>query len=277
MTPRDKVLEALESLRRHRTSGPEAILVLGSGLGGFVDSLQSPQCVPYEDIPWWPRSTAPGHQGKLLLGEFEGLRLAVLQGRVHYYEGYSLEEVTFPIRVLGEWGARVLFATNAAGGIDPTYPAGQWVALEDHINLLGTNPLIGPNEDAWGPRFPDMTAAYDRDLLSVLQKASEQTGVPLRLGVYVAFPGPSFETPAEIRMARTLGASLVGMSTVPEVIVARHMGMRVCALSCVANPAAGMGDQKPLNHEEVLEEVGRASGQLEPLLKAFFRELRHVL
>ena len=276
MSPREKVMEALESLRRRGLSAPRLVLVLGSGVGGFVEALTESRSVPYEEIPWWPRSTAPGHQGRLVLGAFEGLPVAVLQGRVHYYEGYSLEEVTFPIRVLGEWGARVLLATNAAGGIDPSYGAGQWVALEDHINLLGANPLIGPNEEVWGPRFPDMTEAYDRDLLERLEEAGRAVGVPLRRGVYVAFSGPSFETPAEIRMARTLGATLVGMSTVPEVIVARHMGLRVAALSCVANPASGMGGQ-PLSHEEVLREVGRASSALDPLLRAFVGGLRHVL
>jgi purine-nucleoside phosphorylase len=251
-------------------------MVLGSGVGDFVRVLDNPVSVPYEEIPWWPRSTAPGHAGVLHVGRLGTINVAVLQGRVHYYEGYSMEEVVFPVRVMGEWGAKVFVATNASGGIDRSYSPGQWVLIEDHINLMGANPLVGPNEDSWGVRFPDMTEAYDRDLMRLMERAASRIGVALGRGVYVAMSGPSFETPAEIRMLSKLGGTLVGMSTVPEVIAARHMGLRVLALSCVANYAAGISPN-PLTHEEVLREVSRATGDLCRLLPAFLEEMSNEI
>ncbi|EHM09926.1 purine nucleoside phosphorylase I, inosine and guanosine-specific [Thermanaerovibrio velox DSM 12556] len=273
MTPRDKVLEALGVLKRFVPSAPEVVMILGSGVGDFVNILQDPISIPYEDIPWWPRSTAPGHQGVLRIGSIDGLTIGVLQGRVHYYEGYSMEEVVFPVRVMGEWGASTLVVTNASGGIDTSYSPGQWVLIEDHINFMGANPLIGPNEDCWGVRFPDMTEAYDRGLMDMMERAASQVGIEIGRGVYAAMSGPSFETPAEVRMLQRLGATLVGMSTVPEVIAARHMGVRVLGLSCVANYAAGISKTK-LTHEEVLSEVSRATGDLCKLLPAFLEVMR---
>ncbi|WP_281746342.1 purine-nucleoside phosphorylase [Thermanaerovibrio acidaminovorans] len=276
MTPRDKVVEALGAIRKLVPVTPDLVMVLGSGVGDFVRVLDNPVSVPYEEIPWWPRSTAPGHAGVLHVGRLGTINVAVLQGRVHYYEGYSMEEVVFPVRVMGEWGAKVFVATNASGGIDRSYSPGQWVLIEDHINLMGANPLVGPNEDSWGVRFPDMTEAYDRDLMRLMERAASRIGVALGRGVYVAMSGPSFETPAEIRMLSKLGGTLVGMSTVPEVIAARHMGLRVLALSCVANYAAGISPN-PLTHEEVLREVSRATGDLCRLLPAFLEEMSNEI
>lgn len=268
LTPRDKVMEALGAIKKLVPQRPDVVMVLGSGVGDFVRVLKDPISIAYEDIPWWPRSTAPGHVGVLRVGGLGDVSVGVLQGRVHYYEGYSMEEVVFPIRVMGEWGVETLLVTNASGGIDTSYSPGQWVMIEDHINLMGANPLVGPNEDHWGVRFPDMTEAYDRELMERMERAAELVGVKLGRGVYAAMSGPSFETPAEIKMLQRLGASLVGMSTVPEVIAARHMGMRVLGLSCVANYAAGISKTK-LTHEEVLREVSRATGDLCRLLPAF--------
>jgi purine-nucleoside phosphorylase len=276
LTPRDKVVEALGAIRKLVPVTPDLVMVLGSGVGDFVRVLDNPVSVPYEEIPWWPRSTAPGHAGVLHVGRLGTINVAVLQGRVHYYEGYSMEEVVFPVRVMGEWGAKVFVATNASGGIDRSYSPGQWVLIEDHINLMGANPLVGPNEDSWGVRFPDMTEAYDRDLMRLMERAASRIGVALGRGVYVAMSGPSFETPAEIRMLSKLGGTLVGMSTVPEVIAARHMGLRVLALSCVANYAAGISPN-PLTHEEVLREVSRATGDLCRLLPAFLEEMSNEI
>jgi purine-nucleoside phosphorylase len=195
-----------------------------------------------------------------------------MQGRVHYYEGYSPEEVTFPVRVFGSWGIRTYLATNASGGINPGIRPGEICLIHDHINLMGVNPLVGANNEKFGPRFPDMSRAYDPELADRMTRAACDEGIPLHRGVYVAFSGPSFETPAEIRMARTMGADLVGMSTVPEVIVANHMGMRVCALSCVANHAAGMTAER-LSHQEVLTEMNRAAGTLSKLVLRFLEGL----
>ncbi len=262
----EKVQEALGVVRSRMPSVPEVALVLGSGLGGLAEAIEEPVVLPYEEIPHWPRSTAPGHAGRLVAGRLAGRSVVAMQGRIHAYEGYSMEEVTFPVRVLGTWGVRVYLATNASGGIN-VRPGGLCL-IQDHINFMGKNPLVGDNEDSFGPRFPDMTYAYDPRLGERMKAAARTEGIELRQGVYMAFSGPSFETPAEIRMARTLGADVVGMSTVPEVIVANHMGMRVCALSCAANYAAGIAPD-PLSHEEVLAEMRKASGTLTRLILRF--------
>lgn len=267
-----KVTQALKYLQEKIPFCPDAVVVLGSGLGGVADAIENPISVPYGDIPFWPASTAPGHAGRLIAGTLGKTRVVAMQGRVHYYEGYSMDEVVFPVRVFGEWGIRIYFATNASGGVNTELLPGDLVLLEDHLNLMGANPLVGANDDKWGPRFPDMTFAYDRELRDLVTRVGEEAGVPVKSGVYAAFSGPSFETPAEIRMVRTLGGDLVGMSTVPEVIVANHMGMRVCALSCVANYAAGMTDN-PLTHEEVLEEMGKASERLSRVVALSLEEL----
>ncbi|MFP4482041.1 MAG: purine-nucleoside phosphorylase [Thermovirgaceae bacterium] len=268
MSIKERVLAAADFLRSKVPEIPRVSVVLGSGLGEFAERLEDSVSIPYGEIPGWAESTAPGHAGRLSAGKVQGVPVVALQGRLHYYEGYSMDEVTFPVRVLGEWGVRNYVATNASGGISHGFRPGDIVLVYDHINFIGDNPLRGANEDDWGPRFPDMSSVYDDELMEGAEKSASRTGMQLRRGVYIAFDGPSFETPAEIRMARLMGADIVGMSTVPEVIVARHMGMRVCVFSCVANYAAGMTEQ-PLSHEEVLKAMQKTSGRLVHLLLDF--------
>jgi len=231
---------------------PSVALVLGSGLGAFADSLGGATRIPYKEIPHFPVSTAIGHKGELVVGTSNGTPVAVLSGRVHRYEGYTQEQVVFPIRVLGCFGARIAILTNAAGSVNVNYHPGELMIIEDHINLTGDNPLIGENPQALGERFFDMSDAYDPRLREVAEKACRKFGVTVRSGVYIGLLGPSYETPAEIKMARTLGADAVGMSTVSEVIAARHMKLRVLGLSCITNTAAGVS-KKPVDHREVLE------------------------
>lgn len=252
--------EATGVVRARTGLGPSIGVVLGSGLGAFADALEDRVAVPYGEIPHFPTSTVAGHGGALVVGRSRGVPVAVLKGRVHFYEGYTLDQVVFPVRVLGRLGVRTLVVTNAAGAINPAFAPGDLMVIQDHVNLLG-NPLLGPNEEALGPRFPDMSEAYDRGLRDAAEAACRAAGAPCRRGVYVALPGPSYETPAEIRAFRALGADAVGMSTVPEVIAARHMGMRVVGLSCLTNMAAGVTDRK-LDHREVLETGERVKGAL---------------
>ena len=246
---------------------PRIGLILGSGLGAFADALADATRVPYSQIPSFPRSTAIGHAGQMVLGKAGKVAVAAMQGRVHLYEGYSAQEVTFPIRVFGRMGVRAVILTNAAGGINLKFGQGALVLIKDHINLQGTNPLAGPNDDRFGPRFPDMTQAYSKSYRKAAQEEAAKLGMPLEVGVYAALLGPSYETPAEIRYLRTIGADLVGMSTVAEVIAARHMGIQVLAISCVTNMAAGILDQ-PLSHQEVMETGEKVRGQFEALLQA---------
>ena len=246
---------------------PKIALVLGSGLGAFADELTDATRIPYQKIPNFPRSTATGHAGLLVIGKTEGIAVAAMQGRVHLYEGYSPREVGFAMRVFGRMGMRSAILTNAAGGINPEFKQGALVVIRDHINLQGANPLIGPNDERFGPRFPDMTQAYWRSYREIALAEAKRLGIEAHEGVYAALPGPSYETPAEIRYLRTIGAELVGMSTVPEVIVARHMGIRVLGISCVTNMAAGILD-RPLDHSEVLETGERVKGQFIALLRA---------
>jgi purine-nucleoside phosphorylase len=246
---------------------PKIALVLGSGLGAFADELTGSAKIPYEKIPGFPRSTAIGHAGRLVIGHAGNICVAAMQGRVHAYEGYSVKEVVFPMRVLGRLGIRAAILTNAAGGINLELKQGALVILCDHINLQGTNPLIGPNDERLGPRFPDMTQAYWKSYRVSAMAEAKRLGIEVHEGVYAALSGPSYETPAEIRYLRTIGADLVGMSTVPEVIVARHMGIRVLGISCVTNMAAGILDQ-PINHQEVLETGERVKSQFVALLGA---------
>ena len=267
----DKVDEALRYIEKRSALRPKAAIVLGSGLGRVAEQLERPEIIPYEEIPYWPRSTAP--EGKLLLGSLRGTPVAAMQGRAHYYEGYTMPEVTFPVRVLGQLGIEALVVTNASGAVNTDIRPGSIVAIEDHINFMGTNPLIGVNNDDWGVRFPDMTEAYDREFLRVLEQAASKEGIELRRGVYIAFSGPSFETPAEVCMARMLGADIVGMSTVPEVIAANHMGIRVLGVSCAANYGAGITSEK-LTHQEVLETMSKAGETVARLIEAFIEEVR---
>jgi purine-nucleoside phosphorylase len=246
---------------------PRIGLVLGSGLGSFADSLADATRIPYADIPAFPRSTAIGHAGQLVIGKSGALPVAVMQGRVHLYEGYSAHEVAFPMRVFGRMGIRAVILTNAAGGINLNYQQGALVLIRDHINLQGTNPLVGANDDRFGVRFPDMTHAYSRQYRELAREEASKLGMTLHEGVYAALLGPSYETPAEIRYLRTNGADLVGMSTAFEVIAARHMGIKVLAISCVTNMAAGIVDQ-PLSHQEVMETGERVKTSFEALLRA---------
>ncbi len=246
---------------------PKIALVLGSGLGGFADELTDATRIPYQRIPDFPRSTATGHAGLLVIGKAEGIAVAAMQGRVHLYEGYSAREAAFAMRVFGRMGIRSAILTNAAGGINPEFKQGALVVIRDHINLQGANPLTGSNDERFGPRFPDMTQAYWRSYREIASAEAKRLGIEAHEGVYAALLGPSYETPAEIRYLRTIGADLVGMSTVPEVIVARHMGIRVLGISCVTNMAAGILD-RPLDHSEVLETGERVKGQFIALLRA---------
>jgi purine-nucleoside phosphorylase len=246
---------------------PRVGLILGSGLGAFADELTSAARSPYSKIPGFPRSTVVGHAGQLVIGKSGEVPVAVMQGRVHLYEGYSAKEVGFPMRVLGRLGIRAAILTNAAGAVNLDYSQGALVVIRDHMNLQGVNPLTGPNDDRFGVRFPDMTQAYWKDYRAAALAQAKRLGLRAHEGVYAALPGPSFETPAEIRYFKTIGADLVGMSTVPEVIVARHMGIRVLGISCVTNMAAGILDQ-PLTHEEVMETTERVKGEFVALLRA---------
>ena len=269
----DRAARALEHIRRAAGDlEPRVAVVLGSGLGSVADEVEDARILSAAEIPGWPLSTAPGHAGRVVMGTLEGCPVILLQGRVHCYEGYSMQDVTFPVRVLGMMGVRQYVATNASGGVNPDLAPGDIAAVWDHINLMGANPLVGPSEPRWNVRFPDMTHAYSPRLLELLDMAAAGAGLTLKRGVYAAFMGPSYETPAEVRMARILGADLVGMSTVPEVVVANAMGMETAVLSCVANRASGMGDEH-LTEEEVLRVMAESSRSLALLIRGLLRAL----
>jgi purine-nucleoside phosphorylase len=253
---------------------PRIGLVLGSGLGGFAGSLEESARLPYADIPAFPRSTAIGHAGQLVIGKAASVPVAVMQGRVHLYEGYSPQEVAFPMRVFGRMGIRAVILTNAAGGINLNYQQGALVLISDHINLQGTNPLVGPNDERFGVRFPDMTYAHTKLYRELARQEGAKLALTLHEGVYAAMLGPSYETPVEIKFLRTIGADLVGMSTVFEAIAARHMGIKVLAISCVTNMAAGILDQ-PLSQEEVIETGERVRPMLEALLRAVLLRIQN--
>ncbi|MEM9026150.1 MAG: purine-nucleoside phosphorylase [Verrucomicrobiota bacterium] len=259
--------DALEYLQNQfENFSPEAGIILGSGLGFFADeSIENPQSIPYEDIPNFPRSTVEGHKGQFVYGTLSGKSVLCMQGRFHYYEGYKMDQVVMPVRIMALLGVKQLFVTNAAGGINTTFKPGTLMALSDHINGLGTNPLIGPNHDNLGTRFPDMSEVYSKRLRKLAAEASEDLPIHYAEGVYLAVTGPSYETPAEINAFRTFGADAVGMSTVPEAIVANHAGIEVCGISCITNLAAGMSDQ-PLTHDEVKETADRVRTSFATLL-----------
>ena len=268
MTDQFALADSAAQLIRARTPlRPEIGLILGSGLGAFADSLTDATRVPYADIPTFPRSTAIGHAGQMVLGNGGNIPVAAMQGRAHLYEGYSAQEVAFPIRVFGRMGIRAVILTNAAGGINLGYSQGALVLIRDHINLQGSNPLVGPNDDRFGVRFPDMSQAYARDYRQIAREEAGKLRIPLHEGVYAGLLGPSYETPAEIEYLRRIGADLVGMSTVAEVIAARHLDIKVLAISCVTNMAAGILDQS-LSHAEVMETGERVKTIFEALLRA---------
>jgi purine-nucleoside phosphorylase len=255
-----KLAEARDYLRERVRMLPELGVILGSGLGAFADLVQEKQVIPYKDIPHFPTSTVEGHAGQLVFGKVQGRSIVVMQGRFHFYEGYTMQEVTFPIRVMQGLGVTGLVVTNAAGGINPDFQPGDLILIQDHLNMMGDNPLRGANLSSLGPRFPDLSEAYNRDWRQKALVIAKELGIKPQEGVYAAMSGPNYETPAEIRSLRSSGADLVGMSTVPEVIVANHGGMLVLGISCVTNMAAGILGQK-LSHVEVMETAGRIEKQ----------------
>jgi purine-nucleoside phosphorylase len=268
----DRVEEAASHIRRRCTALPETAIVLGSGLGDFSDTLLDAIATPYTDLPHWPPSSVAGHAGRLVVGTVAGKRIAALSGRVHYYEGHDLAAVVFATRVMARLGVRRLVLTNAAGGINTAFAQGALMIIDDHINMLGSNPLIGPNDDRFGPRFPDMSEVYSARLRNVADEAARARGVPVSHGIYVAVHGPSYETPAEIRFFRKMGADAIGMSTVPEAIAARHMGLEVLGISCISNAAAGVLPQ-PIDHQEVLATMRRVRSSFVSLLEGIIERL----
>ena len=262
----DQVQSAAQLIRSKSKTMPPTAVVLGSGLGSFASSVDRETSITYSEIPYWPASNVIGHEGRLVIGEVDGRAIAALSGRAHFYEGHDLRTVTFATRVLGLLGVKTLILTNAAGSINTGFVPGDLMVIDDHINLLGSSPLVGPNDDRFGVRFPDLTNVYSPRLRRVADETAAAQGLTLRHGVYVACHGPSYETPAEVRYLRMIGADAVGMSTVPEAIVARHMGIEVLGLSCITNFAAGVLPQ-PLNHEEVLETARRVRETFIALLK----------
>lgn len=268
--------EAADFIRGKIKLKPAIALVLGSGLGGFADELADRTVIPYSQIPHFPTTSAVGHAGNLVVGTMSDVPVAAMQGRVHYYEGHSMQRVTFPMRVFFRLGIKAALLTNAAGGIGSQLKQGCLVVLRDHINLMGDNPVIGPNDERFGERFFDMTQAYAADYRRMAMEEGRRQGIDIYEGVYAAMSGPSYETPAEIRFLRTIGADTVGMSTVPEVIVARHCGIKVLAISCVTNLAAGISNQ-PIHHEEVLETGERVRGQFVALLKSLLPRMAGAL
>ena len=268
----DRVEEAAAAVRSRCGVPPQIAIVLGSGLGDFADTLRDSVAMRYDELPHWPASTVIGHAGRLVMGNVGGKRVAALAGRVHFYEGHDLGTVVFATRVMGRLGVKQMILTNAAGGINTGFSQGALMIIDDHINLIGSNPLIGPNDDRFGLRFPDMSEVYSRRLRAVADEAAHATGFSVSHGVYVALHGPSYETPAEIRAFRAIGADAVGMSTVPEAIAARHMGLEVLGISCITNMAAGVLPQ-PLDHNEVMATATRVRGSFISLIEAVIDRL----
>jgi purine-nucleoside phosphorylase len=264
--------EAARAVRTRCGDPPAAAIILGSGLGDFADSLGDQVATPYGDLPHWPASNVVGHSGRLVIGTAGGRRVAALSGRAHFYEGHPFQAVVFAVRVMARLGVKQIILTNAAGGINTTFASGALMVIDDHINLMGSNPLVGPNDDRFGARFPDMTEVYSRRLRRIADEAAKAKDVPVSHGVYAAVHGPSYETPAEIRYLRAIGADAVGMSTVPEAIAARHMGLEVLGISCITNMAAGVLPQ-PLVHDEVLDTARRVRGSFIALLEGILERL----
>ncbi|MDR7072615.1 purine-nucleoside phosphorylase [Fictibacillus barbaricus] len=261
-----------EFIQSKLTTTPKIGLILGSGLGILAEEIQNPTIIPYSDIPEFPVSTVEGHAGQLVIGELAGKQVVVMQGRFHYYEGYSMEKVTFPVRVMKLIGVETIVVTNAAGGVNEEFEAGDLMLITDHINNFGVNPLIGANDNSFGVRFPDMSEAYTSSLQEVARSVAKELGLTLKEGVYAGNTGPSYETPAEVRMLRVLGADAVGMSTVPEVIIARHAGIKVLGISCISNMAAGILDQ-PLTHDEVMETTEKVKANFLSLVKGIVTKI----
>ncbi|MEG0249928.1 MAG: purine-nucleoside phosphorylase [Peptostreptococcus sp.] len=268
----DKVKESVDYIKGKIHEKPEIALILGSGLGDLAEEIVDPTVIPYREIPNFKVSEVAGHKSQLVIGKLCNKCVLVMQGRFHYYEGYSQSEITYPIRVFKEMGIEKLLVTNAAGGSNKSFKAGDLMVIKDHINMSGSNPLIGPNNEKFGPRFPDMSQAYSKSGVELIRKCAEELSLDLKEGVYMFFSGPNYETPAEVKMASILGADAVGMSTVPEVIVANHSGMEVFGISCITNMAAGILDQ-PLNHKEVIETTTRVKSDFSGLVKSFIEKV----
>jgi purine-nucleoside phosphorylase len=262
----ESAARAAQFIRSRANADVSVGIVLGSGLGAFAEDLEQPVLIPYDEIPGFAHATVEGHAGRLVIGSAAGVTVAAMQGRFHFYEGYGLDDVTFPIRVLKLLGVRTLILTNAAGSLNTELSPGSLMVISDHINLMGVNPLIGPNDERFGPRFPDLTSTYEPALQTIVIDEAKAVDVEIRRGVYAALSGPSYETPAEIHMVRTLGADAVGMSTVPEAIVARHMDMRVIGISCITNLAAGVSD-RPVDHSQVIATGERVRVQFTELIR----------
>lgn len=261
----EKINESVEFIKAHIKENPEVGLILGSGLGSLADTIDNPIKIKYEDIPHFPKSTVEGHAGQMVIGKLAGKVVVAMQGRFHFYEGYDIREVTFPVRVMSGIGIKSLMVTNAAGGVNTEFEPGDLMIIKDHLNYTGQNPLIGENLDNLGPRFLDMSNAYDKEYRSIAKASGRKLGLDIKEGVYTWFTGPTYETPAEVRMARVLGSDAVGMSTVPEVVVANHEGIKVIGISCITNMATGILDQ-PLNHEEVVETSIKVKDNFEKLV-----------
>ncbi len=272
MSMMQNIQEASQYLKEKYGQTPQIGLILGSGLGVLAEEIEEPVKIRYEEIPGFPVSTVEGHAGQLVFGLLKGKTVVAMQGRFHFYEGYDMKKVTFPVRVMKALGVETLIVTNAAGGINEQFNAGDLMIISDHINNMGTNPLIGPNESALGVRFPDMSEAYDKDLRNLAKEVAQQLDIKVQEGVYVGNTGPCYETPAEVRMLRVLGGDAVGMSTVPEVIVAKHSGLKVLGISCISNMAAGILDQ-PLTHDEVIETTEMVKANFLNLVKTIVEKM----
>lgn len=268
----EEITKAAQYVQSIKKTKPQIGIVLGSGLGVFVDQIEDKTVIPYSDIPFFRKTTVEGHEGRLILGKVKGVEVVALQGRLHAYEGLPMEEVVFPIRLLSLLGINTLMLTNAAGGVNLNYSPGDLVIIEDHINLMGKNPLIGPNNNEMGPRFPDMSHAYNVELIDNMKKVSADLGYKIHTGVYAGVLGPTYETPAEIKMIRLLGADMVGMSTVPECIAANHLGLKVCGISCITNMGAGIINQT-LKHEDIKHEAAKAMNHFTALINGTIEKL----
>lgn len=270
---KEKITEAVQDIRRQTESVPNVALILGSGLGVLADEVEQATVIPYENIPHFPQSTVEGHAGRLVLGTLEGVEVVAMQGRFHMYEGYSLQRVTFPVYVMKALGAHTLVVTNAAGGMNGQFTPGDLMLISDHLNMTGDNPLIGPNDETLGPRFPDMSEAYSRQLMKLALDAAQAEGIDVQTGVYAGIRGPNYMTPQELIMLRQLGGDAVGMSTVPEVIVARYLGMEVLGITCITDMAIGE-HLEPLTHERVVSVANRTRPRFIRLVKSVLRRLR---
>lgn len=272
MSQVQKIKESSDYIKSKIDIIPEIGLILGSGLGVLADEIENPVAIPYHDIPNFPVSTVAGHKGQLVIGQIEGKNVVAMQGRFHYYEGYKMQDVTFPVRVMKQLGVQKLVVTNAAGGVNTEFEAGDLMIIDDHINFMFDNPLIGPNDESFGVRFPDMSQAYSKNLRDKAKKVASDLDIKLQNGVYTGFTGPTYETPAEIKMVRFFGGDAVGMSTVPEVIVANHSGIEVLGISCITNMAAGILPQ-PLSHDEVIETTNLVQAKFLALVKQIVKEM----